>query len=97
MNIRNLISDGFGIVRCLEQASKASGNNDVEEKKNKTADTNTFLIQRDTEEHRKIGYWENRWAAGSTPWHRKEDINPFLVKYFEKLQVNFIVIAVLPS
>ena len=46
-----------------------------------------MLIQRQTEDRRKIGYWENRWATGNSQWHKNEGINPFLDKYFDKLQV----------
>ena len=37
---------------------------------------------------KKVAYWENRWTTGQSQWH-KEDINPFLSKYFEDLKVIY--------
>ena len=87
--------DEFADVRLLHQdvsdqdigKIKAANPTEEETNKNRLLKINTFLIQRQTEEQRKISYWEDRWASGTSQWHKKDDINPFLSKYFEKLQV----------
>jgi hypothetical protein len=71
----------FGDVRILNQEKF------VVEGVEEALIGNTFLIQRHTEERKKICYWENRWALGTSVWH-KEVVNPYLSKYFERLQVT---------
>ena len=68
--------------------SKTWSPTEEENNKNRLIKINTFLIQRKTEEQRKISYWENRWASGTSQWHKKNDINPFLYKYFDRFQVT---------
>ena len=75
-----------------EHISKTSSPNESEENKCRTIKTNAFLIQRDTEEQRKISYWENRWASGATLWHKKDHINPFLLKHFTILLISEFLI-----
>ena len=80
--------EGFADVRLLNQEIALPKDLSIEEKsKEDSFRYNTMLIQRQTEDRRKICYWENRWATGNSQWHKKEGINPFLDKYFDKLQV----------
>ena len=80
--------EGFADVRLLNQEIALPKDLSIEEKsKEDSFRYNTMLIQRQTEDRRKISYWENRWATGNSQWHKKEGINPFLDKYFDKLQV----------
>ena len=78
----------FANVRCLSQETEKLNKNGNQDDltSNETVKINTFLIQRNADGGNKIGYWENRWATGQSQWHKK-DINPFLSKYFEELQV----------
>ena len=81
--------EGFADVRLLNQEIALPKDLSIEEKsKEDSFRYNTMLIQRQTEDRRKICYWENRWATGNSQWHKKEGINPFLDKYFDKLQVS---------
>ena len=80
------IEGDFGDVRILNQE------NLFVEGVKEASIGNTFLIQRHTKERKKICYWENRWALGTSAWH-KEDINPYLSKYFEKIQVKIYIIS----
>ena len=50
--------------------------------------SNTFLLQRKSDELSKTSYWHNRWASGQSKWH-KTDVNPFLLRHFEKLKVTY--------
>ena len=81
----HVITDGFGDVRVLNQ--EAGDWKDLSIEGKVPIKINTCLIQRHIDEREKISYWENRWASANSPWHKK-DINPFLCKYFQNLQVN---------
>ena len=59
-------------------------------KEQKILDTSGIdeTLESHTDERRKIQYWEDRWVSGNSPWHKTDNINAFLEKYFDVLQVS---------